>query len=252
MAYTTELLCFSYTCSALSDDLQERLKYSNKILLPPSVLYDINQLEKAEYPLFFKIKNKETEFGKVCGLHEFTAPPGVCHIPYYLLAELGMKEGEEIVIELATPVKGTSVKLRPHTTDFINLNNPKVILEKVMSLDYPVITEGHTIAINYKDLNRVFYIDVIETKPTSVIQIINTDINLEFDTPLDYVEPELEPEVSPPSPPESPKQASSNQAWGVNTVINSSNDASSKLDDYRINDKGFVPFSGKGHRLGDS
>ena len=42
MAYTTELLCFSYTCSALSDDLQERLKYSNKILLPSSVLYDIN------------------------------------------------------------------------------------------------------------------------------------------------------------------------------------------------------------------
>ena len=60
MAYTTELLCFSYTCSALSDDLQERLKYSNKILLPPSVLYDINQLEKAEYPLFFKIKNNNS------------------------------------------------------------------------------------------------------------------------------------------------------------------------------------------------
>ena len=248
MAYTTELLCFSYTCSALSDDLQERLKYSNKILLPSSVLYDINQLEKTEFPLFFKIKNKETMFGKVCGLHEFTAPPGVCHIPYYLLAELGMKEGEDIVIELATPVKGTSVKLRPHTTDFINLDNPKTILEKVMSLDYPVITEGHTIAINYKDLDRVFYIDVLETKPTSVIQIINTDINLEFDKPLDYVEPE----VIPPSPPESPKQAWSNQAWDVNTVINSSNNASSKLDDYRTNDKGFTPFSGKGNRLGDS
>ena len=34
-------------------------------------------------------------------------------------------------------------------------------------------------------------IDVVETKPADVIQILNVDLNVDFDKPLDYVEPKV-------------------------------------------------------------
>ena len=35
------LTCFSYTCSSVSEDTQKLLKYSNKILLPASMLHKV-------------------------------------------------------------------------------------------------------------------------------------------------------------------------------------------------------------------
>ena len=126
--------------------------------------------------------------------------------------------------ELATPVDGTYVKFRLHSSDFADVSDPKAVLERVLSRDYPVITEGHTIAINYAEMNRVFYIDVVETKPAPVIKIINVNINVDFDTPLDYVEPE----ENVPEP-----------------VINNYVDVSNNVSDYDTS-----RFPGRGHRLG--
>ena len=233
MSYSTELLCFSYACSVVPEQITQQLRYSNKVLLPPSVLHDISNNENISFPLFFNIQNKENKLSRVCAVHEFTAPPGICNIPYYIMAELGMVEGEQIVIESASPVKGSFLKLRPHKTEFIELSNPKVILEKAMSRDYPVVHEGHIIVIYHE--GKTYYIDVVEALPAPVVQIINSDINVDFDKPLDYVEPK------PPSP--------------VNERIDNSKNgfqsAYSKAKKYATN-TGFVPFSGKGNRLGDS
>ena len=60
MAFKQDLSCFSFTCSAQSEELTSRLKHSNKILLPPSILYALNeqkQLENADI-MFFKVTNK--------------------------------------------------------------------------------------------------------------------------------------------------------------------------------------------------
>ena len=50
-----------------------------------------------------------------------------------------------------------------------------------------MVTEGHTIAIEY--LNKVFYIDIVKTEPAPVIDILNVNLNVDFEQPLDYVEP---------------------------------------------------------------
>ena len=120
MSYSTELLCFSYACSVVPEQITQQLRYSNKVLLPPSVLHDISNNENISFPLFFNIQNKENKLSRVCAVHEFTAPPGICNIPYYIMAELGMVEGEQIVIESASPVKGSFLKLRPHKTNLSN------------------------------------------------------------------------------------------------------------------------------------
>lgn len=232
-----DLNCFSYSVSSLSKESAENLKYTNKLLLPSSVLYQINNLDNIEYPLFFKITNKNNDFGRVCSVHEFTSPPGVIHVPYYIMNELGIEEGSKIKLELVIPIKGSYIKLRPHSTDFINLQNPKAVLEKILSRDYSVITEGHTIALNYKELKRIFYIDIVETKPSNIIQIINTDVNVDFDKPLDYVEPIPQPKTIP-------KPVSK---FNFNNYLNENENENEKNE----NEK-FIPFSGKGYKLGNS
>ena len=229
------LTCFSYACSSVSPDTQKLLKYSNKILLPPSMLHKINEMDDVEYPLFFKIVNPICEFGRVCAVHEFTAIEGLVNVPYYIMEDLGIQEGSQVSIEYINPPQGSYLKLKPHETAFINLSNPKVVLEQIMSKDYPIVSKGETIVINYKDINKTFRIDVVDCQPAEIIKIIDTDVNLDFDTPHDYVEPL-------PKPP-SPKNVK------VNNYVKQPNNSRRNLDDFKTTGE-FVPFSGKGHVLG--
>ena len=40
---TMELLCFSYACSSQNPEMVEKLKHSNKILLPESLLFELTK-----------------------------------------------------------------------------------------------------------------------------------------------------------------------------------------------------------------
>ncbi len=230
MAFSTELLCFSYACSSQNPEMVEKLKHSNKILLPESLLFEItkNNHDSLENKLYFKVSNIETQYGEVCGVHEFSAPPGVVHLPYHIMNSCSIGEGTNVKIELLSPPKGNFVKLRLHNSkEFTKLNDPKAVLETIMSRDYPVVTQGQTIALNYKDLDMVFMIDVVETQPAEIIEILNADINVDFDKALDYVEDE--PEVK--------------EAWGEAKE----RDVSANLQNYNLE-----KFPGKGRRLGES
>ena len=179
-------MCFSYACSSQSEELIQRVKYSNKILLPPSVLH---QLQDNTNTMFFKITNVENSFGQVCGVQEFTAPPGVVLVPYHILDGLGLSEGSTVNIDLSTPPDGSYIKLQPHKTEFIELPDPKALLEKALSVNYPVVTEGHTITIQNPENDKVYHIDIVKTEPSPIIKIIDVNINVDFEAPLDYVPP---------------------------------------------------------------
>ena len=45
--------------------------------------------------------------------------------------------------------------------------------------------------------NKKYYIDIVETKPSSAVSIIETDCEVDFAPPLDYKEPER-PQTSAP------------------------------------------------------
>ena len=238
MSFKTNLPCFSFMCSTQPEELTKRLKSSNKILLPPSVLYELNQQDLGDNIMFFKVSNKEMQFGIVCGVHEFSAPPGICHVPFHIMNNIGITEGQEVEIEKICAGQGTYMKLRPHKTEFINLSNPKAVLERIMSRDYPVVSQGQTIELNYEALNCKYRIDIVETNPAEIISIVNTDINIDFDQPLDYVEPQYNPSPKPLSPVADTPQ---NKIISRETQLKSMQNPITKQ---------FVPFSGQGNKLG--
>ena len=260
MSYQTTLSCFSFTCSSQPEQIITRCQHTNKILLPPNVLQDlmIRDLFKENDVLFFKVVNKKIEFGEVCSFHEFSAPPGICHIPYHIMETLGLTEGDEIEIEKVSPAKGEFVKLRLHKTAFTELANPKVILEKIMSEDYLVINQGQTIEINYKALGKVFKLDIVETQPAEIISIIDADLNVDFEEPLDYVAPPTVRRVTFAAEDEKintpPLQVVPFSGRGHRCIdpcdsiaadfVQTAEDSSIKRNTT------FVPFSGRGYRLG--
>ena len=143
--------------------------------VPESMLFELTKdnHDSLEQKLYFKVTNKETQYGEVCGVHEFSAPPGVVYLPYHIMESCSLQEGNTVKVDLVSPPKGNFMKIRLHNSkEFSKLTNPKVVLEKIISRDYPVVTQGQTIALNYTDLNKVFMIDIVETRPSEIIEII--------------------------------------------------------------------------------
>ncbi|OMO75540.1 Ubiquitin fusion degradation protein UFD1 [Corchorus olitorius] len=104
-----------------------------------------------------------------------------------MMENLLLQEGDIVRVKNVTLPKGSYVKLQPHTKDFLDISNPKAILETTLR-NYSCLTTGDSIMVAYN--NKKYYIDIIETKPSNAISIIETDCEVDFAPPLDYKEPE--------------------------------------------------------------
>jgi ubiquitin fusion degradation protein 1 len=183
--------------------------------------------------MFFKIKNLENEITEVCGVQEFSAPPGVVHIPYHIMEGMGIKEGSNVEISLYNPPNGSYVKLQPHKTEFIELSDPKAVLEKILSRDYPVVSQGQTIALYYKEVDKVYHIDIVKAEPAEVIKIINVNLNVDFDPPKDYMR----------SSPNDKRSSPNDKRSSPNDKQSSPNDKRSSPNDKRSSPRNKFPPS---------
>lgn len=163
----------------------------NKIILPSSALNELSRM-KVSYPMTFMIMNPEMSIRTYCGVLEFDAEENSCNIPYWMMNNLCLGEGSEVIVRSVNLKKGTFVKIRPHETKFIELANPKAVLEQELT-HYSVLHKGDTICITYG--GREYMIDIVDTKPEDVVVCVEADINLEFDAPKDYVEPKVVPKT---------------------------------------------------------
>ncbi|XP_058099300.1 uncharacterized protein LOC131243760 isoform X2 [Magnolia sinica] len=154
--------------------------------MPPSALDRLASLN-IDYPMLFELCNPAAERVSHCGVLEFIADEGVIYLPYWMMENMLLQEGDIVQVKNASLLKGTYVKLQPHTKDFLDISNPKAILETTLR-NYSCLTTGDTIMVAYN--NKKFYIDIVETKPSSAISIIETDCEVDFAPPLDYKEPE--------------------------------------------------------------
>ncbi|XP_027343500.1 ubiquitin recognition factor in ER-associated degradation protein 1-like [Abrus precatorius] len=175
-----------YRCYPVSFIEKSDLEKGDKIIMPPSALDRLASLH-IEYPMLFQIRNPSAGRVTHCGVLEFVSDEGIIYIPYWMMENMLLEEGDIVNVKNTNLAKGTYVKLQPHTKDFLDISNPKAILETSLR-SYSCLTTGDTIMVAYN--NKKYYIDIVETKPSHAVSIIETDCEVDFAPPLDYKEPE--------------------------------------------------------------
>ncbi|KDO26286.1 hypothetical protein SPRG_08361 [Saprolegnia parasitica CBS 223.65] len=172
------------------------LEDGDKILLPPSALETLARLH-IEYPMLFKIKNEAVNRVSHCGVLEFSAPEGSCYMPYWMMQNMFLTEGSILNIQNVTLPKATFVKIRPQSKDFLDITNTRAVLEASLR-KYSCMTVGDTICIQYN--NRNYLLDVREVRPVDAASIIETDCEVDFEAPADYVPPPAPVAAAAPAP----------------------------------------------------
>lgn len=170
---------------------KDTANYGGKIFLPPSALHKLTMLN-IRYPMLFKISSKNTGKFTHSGVLEFTADEGRCYLPDWMMSTIGISAGHIVKIETTDLGQGTYVKLEPQSTDFLEISDPKAVLENALR-NFTTLTVDDIIELNYN--NHIYKIKILEVKPESNlggICVIETDLVTEFAPPVGYVEPDYE------------------------------------------------------------
>lgn len=220
-------ICYPMVYYPYYEDIKH-LENSNKMVLPKKILNDLSVYNDIEYPMHFTINDSNILFTP----SDFKTEIDDIYIPQHFIENLGINIGDEIKLTLLNYKieKGTKIKLKSHTSNFLEIMDHKQYLEKNLVELYTTLSKGQTILIPYFD--NIILIDVLECEPNETISIIDTDLEVDFEAPWDYVEKPKTPEPEPVEVKE--------------PHINFNNYSE------RNNSNGeFVPFSGVGRKLGD-
>lgn len=123
-----------------------------------------------DYPMLFKLEARESGRSTHCGVLEFIADEGMVYMPYWvrvppivregcgllgqkeswlaigqhyrhtyhgqhvsqMMQNLLLEEGAVVRLSSVTLPKGTFVKLQPHSSDFLDITNPRAVLERTL------------------------------------------------------------------------------------------------------------------------
>ncbi|XP_038008247.1 ubiquitin recognition factor in ER-associated degradation protein 1 isoform X3 [Motacilla alba alba] len=190
------------------------------VIMPPSALDQLSRLN-ITYPMLFKLTNKNSDRMTHCGVLEFVADEGICYLPHWMMQNLLLEEGGLVQVESVNLQVATYSKFQPQSPDFLDITNPKAVLENALR-NFACLTTGDVIAINYNE--KIYELRVMETKPDKAVSIIECDMNVDFDAPLGYKEPE--------------RSAQHEETADVETDHSG-----------YVSDIGFRAFSGSGNRL---
>mmetsp|Transcript_37563 Transcript_37563/g.94215 ORF Transcript_37563/g.94215 Transcript_37563/m.94215 type:complete len:203 (-) Transcript_37563:1275-1883(-) len=179
MEKKTLIFEFQLKCYPVSFIQKSELEKGDKIILPPSILEHLSALD-VDWPLMFELKSKFSGRITHCGVMEFIADEGCAYIPYWMMQNLAICEGEKINFRYKHLEKGTFVKIQPQTYDFLDISNTKAVLEAKLR-NFTCLTKSDTIAIEYNDM--IYWLNVIEVKPGNAISIVETDVNVDFIAP---------------------------------------------------------------------
>lgn len=174
-----------YNCFSVAFIDRPHLEEGDKILLPQSA-FDMLARMNVDYPMLFELSNPTMGRRTHCGVLEFTAEEGKCYIPFWMMQNLMLAEGSIINVKNVSLPKATFVKLRPQSSEFLEISNPRAVLEKKLR-SFSCVTVGDHLCINYLDKN--YYLEITEVRPGDAASIIETDCNVDFDAPADYKEP---------------------------------------------------------------
>lgn len=161
--------------------------FSSKISLPMSILNDLT-IQNLPLPYIFEISHENGILKTKCTVGNFTDYEGQVMLPAWMWEHLDLQTSSFVQISYIRLPLGKKVKLLPHSTDFLKIDNPRVELETALR-NYGVLTIGDEIRLNFIHFKNMIF-SVIEVDPSydNSIYIVDTDLNVEFEEPLGYQE----------------------------------------------------------------
>ena len=137
--------------------------------------------------MLFKLSSSVDNKSTHSGVLEFTAEEGTCYIPFWMMQNLLIEEGAVITVANVSLPKATFVKLQPQSVDFLEISNPRAVLEHALR-NFSCVTKGDIIQLPYN--NKNYHFELKEVEPQDAACIIETDCNVDFDAPVGYKEPD--------------------------------------------------------------
>ncbi|EEY62623.1 ubiquitin fusion degradation protein, putative [Phytophthora infestans T30-4] len=173
------------------------LEFGDKIVLPPKILLELQCL-KIPTPLLFMVRSASQDLHferypdvctrQYCSVQEFSAPDGQVFLPYWLMQNLRVPEGDWVVVTSVVNLpRGIYCRFQPESTSFLDLAaeiGPKLLMETALRR-YSVLSMGSTIVIEYGTVR--YHVQVAELKPAPVVSLCG-DVDLE----TDFMPPEFQ------------------------------------------------------------
>lgn len=103
---------------------------------------------------------------------------------------LALEPGDLLQVKSTDLPPGSLIKLQPQSPAFLEISDPRAVLENAFR-NFSCLTRGDTFQFHYND--DVYDIKVLEIKPDSdkhAIVTMETDLEVDFATPLGYKPPE--------------------------------------------------------------
>lgn len=168
-----------------------------KIFLPASALDKLTRLH-ITYPMMFELTNGAAEKATHAGVLEFIAEEGKVYMPYWLMQTLVLDPGDLVQVKSTDLPLGSFIKLQPQSPDFLDISDPKAVLENAFR-NFSCLTTGDVFQFAYND--QTYDIKVMETRPDNKskgICTLETDLEVDFATPVGYEEPKKTSGTSTP------------------------------------------------------
>ncbi|KAI9763021.1 MAG: ubiquitin fusion degradation protein [Chaenotheca gracillima] len=177
-----------YPVAMLPGPDRQYANHGGKVFMPPSALDRLTRLH-ITYPMLFELINGAKEKNTHAGVLEFIAEEGKIYLPYWIMQTLLLEPGDLLQIKSTDLPPGSFIKVQPQSTAFLEISDPKAVLENVMR-NFSCLTKGDIFSFDYND--QIYEMAVLETKPQTdknAISVLETDLEVDFAPPVGYVEP---------------------------------------------------------------
>ena len=148
-----------------------------------------------------------------------------------------------ITVKNVSLAKASFVKFRAQSVDFIEVSNPRALLEVALR-KYTCLTVGDTICIPHG--TKKFYLDVREVQPNGKASIIETDCNVDFEEPLGYKDSKYAQYEKKKEQELKEQSSKSYQSESIRTLQKAKIESEEEIDEAS---RSFKAFSGSAKRI---
>lgn len=104
---------------------------------------------------------------------------------------LSLEAGDLLQVKSTDLPSGQFIKLQAQSTDFLEISDPKAVLEQCFR-NFSCLTTGDIFTFSYND--HVYEMAVLEAKPDNdkkAVCVLETDLEVDFAPPIGYEEPQV-------------------------------------------------------------